>query len=155
MQAHTPTGAVSYQVIGMLHEPLIAAPVANVAAEPPAPLDVGAEISVPPATGEQVRTADAVVNGPTEGDKVLGMLGMWTGVLLLHDLTVVEIAEWLLDQKQPKVSGKLFRDFRPEWCSQWKPPGAVRTNVSVAMFGLELSFRMGSIYEQFPEDWPK
>ena len=112
MQAHTPTGADSYQVIGMLHEPLIAAPVANVTAEQPAPLDVGAEISVPPATGEQVRTADAVTTTPTEGDKVLGMLGMWTGVLLLHDLAV-EHFESREDQEQERPRKKEPEDDGP------------------------------------------
>src|SRR5947209_7588952 len=102
-QPMPPAGADSYQVIGMLHEPLIAAPVANVTAEQPAPLDVGAEISVPPATGEQVRTADAVTTTPTEGDKVLGMLGMWTGVLLLHDLAVEHFeSREDLEQERPR-----------------------------------------------------
>ena len=69
----------------MIHDPLIAAPLTHVAAQPPAPAP-GAHLPAP--TAEQVRAADGVFTSPHEGQKVLGMLGMWTGVLLLHDLAL-------------------------------------------------------------------
>ena len=44
------------------------------------------EASLPPPTAEQVRAADGVFAESKEADTVLGLLGMWTGTLLLHDL---------------------------------------------------------------------
>jgi len=37
-------------------------------------------------TPEQVRAADEVFNRDRESEQVLGMLGMWTGALVLHDV---------------------------------------------------------------------
>jgi hypothetical protein len=47
----------------------------------------GEEHPVAP-TQEQVRAADEVFARDKESEQVLGILGMWTGALMLHDIMV-------------------------------------------------------------------
>jgi hypothetical protein len=75
----------------MSHDPLIALPDTRLAAEAPAhPVVEAPGAALPAPTPEQVRAADGVFadHKQSESDAVAGLIGMWTGVLLLHDLAV-------------------------------------------------------------------
>ncbi len=56
----------------------------------------------PPVTPEQVRTADEVFARDKESEQVLGMLGMWTGALLLRDIAVDTFDVTEDEKEQPK-----------------------------------------------------
>lgn len=62
---------------------------------------VPGEDRAPALTPEQVRTADEVFARDKESEQVLGMLGMWTGALLLRDIAVdtFDVAE---EEEKPK-----------------------------------------------------
>lgn len=76
----------------MSNEHLVPIPPPNVRVDPAQvqPLEippaVGAEL--PPPSAEQVRAADHTFRHSQESDLVMGVLGMWTGTLLLHDLAI-------------------------------------------------------------------
>jgi hypothetical protein len=76
----------------MSHDPIAAAPVtsntAEAAALQAADRALAAEAALPPPSPDQVRTADEVFSHSQEGRAVAGVLGLWTGALLLHDLAV-------------------------------------------------------------------
>jgi hypothetical protein len=88
----------------MAHDPLIAVPEAKLVVEAPARPAVeapGAELSAP--TPEQVRAADGVfTEHHKESDTVVGLIGMWTGVLLLHDLAVEHLDRPDEDEQPPR-----------------------------------------------------
>jgi hypothetical protein len=74
----------------MAHDPLIALPETKLVVEAPvqpvaeAP---GVELAAP--TPDQMRAADGVfTEHHKDSDTIAGLIGMWTGVLLLHDLAV-------------------------------------------------------------------
>jgi len=73
----------------MAHEFIVAAPVSTFTvhtAELQATLP--ADASLPTPTADQVQASDGVFAQQDEHQVVAGLLGMWTGVLLLHDLAV-------------------------------------------------------------------
>jgi hypothetical protein len=64
-----------------------------------------------PPTPDQVRAADAVFSQNREHSVVAGMLGLWSGGLLLHDLAKEHFAEPVDDEeetqkKKPKLPEK-------------------------------------------------
>jgi len=69
-------------------------------------------VELPPGTGaslpapgpEQVRTADGTFAHSGDADFVLGLLGLWTGTLLLHDLAV-EHFQSAEDEEEPLPDG--------------------------------------------------
>jgi hypothetical protein len=71
----------------MANDPLIAIPLSHVV-EVPGEKHPGLDAPMPAPTNEQMRAADEVFLHSQESDKVLGLIGMWTGVLMLHDLAV-------------------------------------------------------------------
>jgi hypothetical protein len=70
------------------HEPLVSVPLTTVETETVQVqlAQVPGETHPIPPTAEQVRAADEVFARNRESEQVLGLLGMWTGTLLLHDI---------------------------------------------------------------------
>src|SRR5262245_42249924 len=67
--------------------PLVVVPKEHVQAIlPPAMQMPLPEEQLPPATPEQVKAVETVFAQDQESEAVYGLLGMWTGTLLLHDL---------------------------------------------------------------------
>jgi hypothetical protein len=86
----------------MIDEPLIATNTQQVAAElahPPAL----AEEHMPPPSEEQARMADHVFSHQRESDLVIGLLGLQTGALILHDVAVDTFTtEESEEEKEPR-----------------------------------------------------
>jgi hypothetical protein len=73
----------------MAHDPLIALPETKLVVEAPArPVVEAPSAALPAPSAEQVRAADGVFADHKESETVAGLIGMWTGVLLLHDLAI-------------------------------------------------------------------
>ena len=53
-------------------------------------------------TPEQVRTADEVFARDRESKQVLGLLGLWTGTLILHDIVVDTLDTTDEEEEKPK-----------------------------------------------------
>jgi hypothetical protein len=53
-------------------------------------------------TPQQVRTADEVFARDRESKQVIGMLGLWTGALLLHDIAVDTFTTTEEEEEKPK-----------------------------------------------------
>jgi hypothetical protein len=91
----------------MSHDPIAAAPVASTTAEASAlqaaEHALAAEAALPPPSAEQVRTADEVFTHSQEGRAVAGMLGLWTGALLLHDLAIEHFESRPEDEDEPEA----------------------------------------------------
>jgi hypothetical protein len=86
----------------MAHDPLIGLPETKVVVEAPARPVVEAPSAVLPApTAEQVRAADGVFTDHKESQAVAGVIGLWTGVLLLHDLAL-EHFDVPADEDEPR-----------------------------------------------------
>ncbi len=85
----------------MSHDPLIALPDTKLVVEAPArPVVEAPSAALPAPTPEQERAADGVFGDRKESDAVAGIIGMWTGVLLLHDLAVEHLDR--PDEEQPR-----------------------------------------------------
>jgi hypothetical protein len=70
-------------------------------AEAPAP-----PVEQPPLTDEQVRAAEAVFAArQRESDQVASMLGIWTGAMILKDLTTETFTE-PVDEVEPRLRSK-------------------------------------------------
>lgn len=70
-------------------------------AEAPAP-----PVEQPPLTDEQVRAAEAVFAAKQrESDQVANLLGIWTGAMILKDLTTETFAE-PVDEIEPRLRPK-------------------------------------------------
>jgi hypothetical protein len=69
---------------------------------------VPGEDRAPALTPEQVRTADEVFARDKESEQVLGMLGMWTGALLLRDIAVdtFDVSEEEKEEPKKKEEGE-------------------------------------------------
>ena len=90
----------------MSHDPLIALPETKLVVEvPPRPAVEAPGAALPAPTPEQERAADGVFTGHKESDTVAGLIGMWTGVLLLHDLAVEHLdrPDEELGPRRPKL----------------------------------------------------
>ena len=62
-----------------------------------------AELTAPAPTPEQIRAAEAVfANQEEESRQVAGLLGMWTGALLLHDVAVEQF-DGTADEQTPRL----------------------------------------------------
>ncbi len=97
----------------MSHDPLIALPPTKLVVEAPAqPVVEAPGAALPAPTPEQVRAADGVFAGRKESETVAGLIGMWTGVLLLHDLAV-EHLDRPKEEAQPP-NPKLPNEDEPE-----------------------------------------
>ena len=74
----------------MAHDPLIALPETKLVVEAPAqPVAEAPGVELAAPTPDQVRAADGVfTEHHKESETVAGLIGMWTGVLLLHDLAI-------------------------------------------------------------------
>src|SRR5947209_2891333 len=60
---------------------------------PPAPLDTSAPVQgrLPAPTAEQIQASDQLFSRPSDYGTVAGLAGLWTGLLLLHDLAVEQM----------------------------------------------------------------
>jgi hypothetical protein len=97
----------------MSHDPLIALPDTKLVVEAPArPVVEAPSAALPAPTPEQVRAADGVFADRKESDTVAGLIGMWTGVLLLHDLAVEHLDR--PDEEEKPRSPKLPKGNEPE-----------------------------------------
>jgi hypothetical protein len=97
----------------MSHDPLIALPPAKLVVEAPAqPVVEAPGAALPAPTADQVRAADGVFADRKESDTVIGLIGMWTGVLLLHDLAVEHLDRPDEEQRPPRP--KLPKRDEPE-----------------------------------------
>jgi hypothetical protein len=93
----------------MAHDPLIALPETKLVVEAPAqPVVEGPSAVLPAPTAEQVRAADGVFTDHKESETVAGLIGMWTGVLLLHDLAFehFDVAADEDEPRHPKLPNK-------------------------------------------------
>ena len=94
----------------MAHDPLIALPETKLVVEAPAqPVVEAPSVALPAPTPEQVRAADGVfTERHKESETVAGLIGMWTGVLLLHDLAVEHLDAPEEDEqpRKPKLPKK-------------------------------------------------
>jgi hypothetical protein len=93
----------------MSHDPLLALPQTKLVVEAPArPVVEAPGAALPAPTAEQVRAADGVFSDHKESETVAGLIGMWTGVLLLHDLAVEHLDAPDEDEqpRQPKLPKK-------------------------------------------------
>ena len=70
----------------MGHEQLLAVPHLQVVVETPAVLQPAEPVPQHQVTAEQVRAADGVFSRSSDAEVVLGLVGLWTGTLLLKDL---------------------------------------------------------------------
>src|SRR5438128_882524 len=71
------------------------------------------EAPSPPPSPEQTRVADAVFAAQErESETVAGMLSMWTGVMLLHDVAVETFSKSAGEEDEGKKSLEVRR--RPE-----------------------------------------
>ena len=62
---------------------------------------------------EQVRAAEAVFTQEhidRENQLVAGMLGVWSGAMLLHDLTVENLSEPVNEEQPPEKTGEEDED---------------------------------------------
>jgi uncharacterized BrkB/YihY/UPF0761 family membrane protein len=66
---------------------------------PPAP-----EIHVPAPTAEQVQAANNAFTHSRDSDTVVGLVGLWTGILLLKDLAVENFAVPQDEEEQKRPS---------------------------------------------------
>jgi hypothetical protein len=91
----------------MSHDPMAAAPVTSTTAEAAAlqaaERALAAEAALPPPSPEQVRTADEVFSHSQESRAVAGVLGLWTGALLLHDLAVEHFESPPEEDEEPEA----------------------------------------------------
>jgi hypothetical protein len=88
----------------MSHESLVVAPrsdlvIENIAAQLPA-AHLPLEAQAAPTT-EQIQTADGVFVDPAENRAVVGLLSVWTGTMLLHDLMAEHLARPREEEQQP------------------------------------------------------
>jgi hypothetical protein len=58
---------------------------------PPAPLDTAVQGQLPAPTQEQVQASDQLFSDPADYGTVAGLAGLWTGLLLLHDLAAEQM----------------------------------------------------------------
>jgi hypothetical protein len=70
----------------MTHEQFLPIPVTQVVVETPAVLQPAEVLPQQQTSPEQVRAVDGVFSESSEGEKVLGLVGLWTGAMLLKDL---------------------------------------------------------------------
>jgi hypothetical protein len=91
----------------MSHDPITAVPATSNTAEAvalqAAEHALTVEAALPPPSPEQVRTADEVFSHSQEGRAVAGILGLWTGALLLHDLAVEHFETRDEDEEEPEA----------------------------------------------------
>ena len=102
----------------MAHDPLILLPDTRLAVEAAAHLAVEAPgAALPPPTAEQVNAADGVfTDHRKESETVAGLIGLWTGVLLLHDLAI-EHLDAPADEDERRPRPKLPNKDEPVRCA--------------------------------------
>ena len=88
----------------MSQESLVVVPrtdlvIENIAAQVPAACPPLENLAAP--TAEQVRTADGVFVDPAENRAVIGLLGLWTGTMLLHDIMAEHLARPREEEEKP------------------------------------------------------
>lgn len=79
----------------MSEQSLVIAPrtdlvIENIAAQAPAACPPLENLAAP--TVEQIQTANGVFVDPAENRAVIGLMGLWTGTMLLHDIMAEHLA---------------------------------------------------------------
>jgi hypothetical protein len=99
----------------MFHElPLGMVRVATPAQQMPEMPIAAIEAPSPPPSPEQARVAEIVFSAQErESQTVQGVLGMWTGVLLLHDLAIEHFSKPVAQEEDAKKNLEVRRRIEP------------------------------------------